>query len=117
MGGWKVTPPCVYLVHWPSAGVTKAGYSYRQRWRRFALREAEVLAVVEFTNSSDAFAFETQMHDGMDKLGPLAFTVAHQAIPYLGDSGGYKECYLISKTDALALLAALLPDAPRHSLR
>jgi hypothetical protein len=93
----RQTPPpnhTVYIVHWPDIGVIKAGYTGRKRWRTFVNRGAQIVDLVPFDNSTDAFEFESMVHRRLSSLGPLAFTSATEASPYLGrGGGGWCECY------------------------
>ncbi len=90
------TKPTVCVVHWPDHGVIKAGYGERQRWRPFVLRGAEVVDLIEFDTSTDAFAFETVVLDMLESLCAPAFVSASESVALLGNSGsGHLECYLL----------------------
>jgi hypothetical protein len=102
MGGWKRTNPMVYFVSWDDAGIIKVGSSERQRWRRFALRGARIVELVERD-----YGHESECHAWLRGTYPLAFSTGAEAVPYLGDGDGYLECYRITPGDADAVRAQL----------
>lgn len=94
--GYKATRPHVYVVQWPKIGVIKAGFSCNQRWRSFVLRGAEVVDLIAFDTSSDAFEFESVVLDALRKACLPAFPDWKSAEPYLGKAGGgWAECFLL----------------------
>lgn len=92
--GYKETRPTTYLVCWPEVGIVKAGYTARQRWRKFLLRGAHLLQTVEFDSGISAFELETQLDDYLRAVCEPAFHGPAEAEPYLGTGGGgWLECY------------------------
>ncbi|SIJ02156.1 Uncharacterised protein [Mycobacteroides abscessus subsp. bolletii] len=90
------TKHLVYLVHWPEIHVMKAGCTSRKRWRKFVIRGAELVDLIEFDDCSDALDLESLALRGLSAHGPLAFGSAKESEPYLGrGGGGWRECYRI----------------------
>ena len=90
------TKPTVYIVHWPERNVIKCGYSERQRWRPFVLRGALVVDLIEFDTSSDAFEFESVVHEVLSQTCQSAFNSADEAVDLLGGrGGGHCECFVL----------------------
>jgi hypothetical protein len=59
---YKRTAPMVYAVHWPEINVFKIGYSDCQRWKLFMNRGANLLSLMEFGSTTEAFDFESACH-------------------------------------------------------
>ena len=105
--GYAQTLPMVYVVGWRDAGVIKNGFSMRQRWRKFLLNGAELLALYEFSDSTGrAIQFESYLEQRAAFLYPSAFKVKSvDAAALLGpDCGGYLECFLADVDDWSQLL-------------
>jgi hypothetical protein len=87
----------VYLVYWPQIRVLKVGFaSDKSRWRAFCIRGANLLAVKEFDNSTEGYAFEDACHMALGTVCRRAFNKSEEAVPYLGGrGGGYVECYSV----------------------
>lgn len=115
MGGYKRHNATVYIVEWPD-GVVKAGWTERQRWRKFVLLGATVLELYEFPSFTEAFAFESAAHQWLRANGELAFSTLEESREYVGpDGGGYAECFRIAPgTDAQALLRHMLTLCAEH---
>lgn len=113
MGGYKKHNPTTYVVQWPD-GVVKVGYTEKQRWRKFVILGATVLATYEFDSHVPAFAAEQMGLDWLAQHGAQAFGALADSRMHVGpDGGGYKECYRIGPgTDAQALLAHMLGEIP-----
>lgn len=95
MGGYKKHNPTTYVVQWPD-GVVKVGYSEKQRWRKFVLLGATVVALYEFDSHVPAFAAETWGQDWLRAHGELAFPTIGDSRLHVGpDGGGYCECFVI----------------------
>ena len=112
--GYGLTYPTVYVVGWRDAGVIKNGFSTRQRWRKFLLRGADLLALYEFpTGSGSALMFESYLENRASFLYPSAFpTRTAEAAALLGpDCAGYVECFRADVDD----WARLLPEHCRFS--
>lgn len=115
MGGYATTEPTVYVVAWPEAGVIKNGYSERQRWRKFVLRGAEVVALYRFPSDfSAAFQFEAYLEGKASMLYPRAFPEkCDEAARLLGpDCGGYAECFRADPDE----WTSLLPSSARLAM-
>lgn len=83
----------VYLVQWAD-GVTKIGFaSARGRWRKFVSRGANLIALGQFQDSSAALEAESQIQNMLAALYPASFQARGESLSYLGDGGGYTECY------------------------
>lgn len=112
MGGWKRTLPLVYVVSWDDAGIVKIGYSTRQRWRRFTLRGARLLAL--FPDDEGRGMGESAFHAAALQVAPPAFRLGPEATPYLGDPGGYLECYRLpagmTADDFLVRCLSMMPE-------
>lgn len=96
MGGYKKHNPSVYVVRWPD-GVLKVGYTEKQRWRKFALLGAELLAVYEFASHVPAFGLESVGLSFLARFGEPAFETIDDSYEHVGpDGGGYRECYRLT---------------------
>ena len=93
-------------MSWPGTGVIKVGVSYRQRWLRFALRGATVHELREFPDSTSCYNAESVCHKHLFNTFPRAFPVSTDSIPFLGDTGGYLECYQVGVDGVDAAVAA-----------
>jgi hypothetical protein len=95
MGGYKQTDPTCYIVDWPDAGVFKVGFSCNQRWRKFVLRGANVVALHSVPGATAAFALECYFENYALMLCRRAFDEkTDEARALLGsDAGGYLECH------------------------
>lgn len=94
--GYKATEPTVYVVEWPEIHVVKAGFSCNQRWRSFTLRGAEVVDLVRFPSSMDAFEFESVVLAAFRAQCVAGFPDSDAAEPYLGNrGGGWAECFTL----------------------
>lgn len=109
MGGYKKHDPTCYVVMWPNDSLVKVGFTAKQRWRKFELRGAEVLALFEFEKSHDAFECESVGHHWLRDRFPYAFGLKDESVQFLGaDGGGWAECFRASEADAQALLKHML---------
>lgn len=89
----KWNEPSIYLVAWDN-GVVKAGYTSNRRYRAFEIRGAWVVRVEIFPDHTSAFQREDELHAFLGAQYPRAFASRHEAVPYLGYSGGgWTECY------------------------
>ena len=95
MGGYKQTDPTCYIVDWPEAGVFKIGYTAKQRYRKFVLRGANVVALHAVPGSTAAFSLECYFENYALMLCRRAFhEKTDEARALLGpDAGGYLECH------------------------
>lgn len=94
--GYARTKDTVYVVHWPEINVFKVGYSAQQRWRSFVLRGANVLKLMEFDTSTEAFLVEGGCHAALWEVSRSPFQTPLEAAPYLGNGGGgYVECFKV----------------------
>lgn len=122
---YKEHEPTVYVVSWPEDRIIKVGYSTRQRWRKFVLRGAVVLALYRAQASTEAFDLEVVGDQWLRAHGQHSFTSAADGIEYLGgDGAGYRECFTLPGdqpvTDLLAhmneyAVAHGCVDASTHS--
>jgi len=88
--------PTVYLVHWPTIDVIKAGFTEVKRWRKFVQHGADLLGTFQYANAHAAFEAETAIEQFLARLTQhqKAFDTKESAVPYLGHSGGgYMECW------------------------
>jgi hypothetical protein len=120
MGGYGITHPMVYVVGWRDAGVIKNGFSTRQRWRKFLLNGAELIALYEFPGKSgSAGMFESYLEQRAGFLYPRAFrTKTEDAAKLLGpDCSGYLECFRADVDDWAALLPKHCGSSNAQALR
>lgn len=100
--GWKKHPLTIYLVSWDEQGVVKIGTTFRQRWRKFTLRGARLVATWPLPTAYE-FELAAQMEAG--RRWQRAFTTRDAAIPFLGaDGAGWRECYRTTPDEALAMI-------------
>ena len=88
--------PTVYLVHWPSIDVIKAGFTEVKRWRKFVQHGANLLGTFQYANAHAAFEAETAIEQFLAHQTQYQkpFDNKESAEPYLGHSGaGYMECW------------------------
>lgn len=93
--------PATYLVSWPDDLIVKAGFTTRQRWRKFLLRGAELHDVVFFDGAEAVWvesAAERVLHERLAR----AFEHRTEAVDHLGGRGaGWLECYRAPDREAL----------------
>lgn len=114
MGGYKTHGPMLYLVRWPD-GVTKLGFTTKQRWRHFVINGASVLALYEFETSGGAFAAESAGQTWMAERFPYSFDSIEVSFNQMGpDGGGYAECFTIPAEMMPAVGATVLEHVLAH---
>ena len=108
MGGYKTTCPTTYVVAWRKQGIIKNGFSTCQRWRKFVLTGADLLALYEFpTRGARAVTFETYLDAKAGFIYPRAFDSKQEAREsgLLGpDGGGWMECLRGDADEWLSIL-------------
>ncbi len=119
MGGYKRHDPTVYVVIWDNIHVVKVGFTTKQRWRKFVLRGARLIALYTFEKSHDAFQLEEVGDAWLRANGSgYAFDSTADAAPYLGpDGGGYLECFRLEPELLESLLKHMLKHASAHGAK
>ena len=107
----SIRPQCyTYLVSWPGwpRDVVKVGISERPaRWRRFISTGARVDLIVR-ADTTTALEIEARTRDSLRGIGIPAFNQRDEAADYLPNGGGYTDCFMADRREAIASMKEVL---------